>query len=321
MKNSTKILLGVFISITVIVLGAFGYVYAKLDSIYVKEDNTKVKPTSSEQEGKMVEGITNVLLVGIDGTNIDKGNRSDSVMLGTIDAKNKELKITSIARDTYVEIPGYGHEKMTHAYAYGGIDLLREVFKINFNIDIDKYIAVNFVSFIDIIDEIGGVIVDVEDKDIKEVNKYIDSCYEYYGDRENKKTKEYIKKSGTQRLNGYQALAFSRIRYTDSAYARDNRHREIAQSVYNEFLKQEPMTYKKVADIVLKNTKTNINPMEMMNLGYTVYNIKDNSIDQLQFPLEGHRNGHIISKEKGWVLEWEKDYNLNALHKFVFGEN
>lgn len=321
MKKSTKIIIGIFISIAIVILGSFGYVYAKLNGIYVKDSDSKVKATSKEEhEGKLVDGITNILLVGIDGTNIDKGNRSDSVMLATIDSKSKQLKITSIARDTYVDIPGHGYEKLTHAYAYGGIDLLKEVFKNNFDIDIDKYIAVNFVSFIDVMDEIGGVEVDVKSKDINEVNKYIDGCYQYYGDRKNKEPKEYITEPGVQRLNGYQALAFSRIRYTDSAYARDNRHREVAQSVYNEFLKQDPMMYKKAADILLENTKTNISPMEMLDLGYTVYNIKDSKIEQMEFPLDGHRNGHIISKQKGWVLEWDKDYNLNALHEFVFGQ-
>lgn len=320
MKKSTKIIIGIFIAIAIIVLGAFGYVYAKLDSIYVKDNNTKTSTSKEEHEGKMVDGITNILLVGIDGTRIDKGNRSDSVMLATIDSKDKQLKITSIARDTYVYIPGHGEEKLTHAYAYGGIDLLKQVFKDNFDIDIDKYIVVNFISFIDVMDEIGGVEVDVKSKDINEVNKYIDACYQYYGDRENKEPKKYITKSGVQRLNGYQALAFSRIRYTDSAYARDNRHREVAQSVYDEFLKQDPMMYKKAADILLEHTKTNISPMEMIDLGFTVYNIKDSNIEQLEFPLEGHRNGHIISKQKGWVLEWDKEYNLNALHEFVFGQ-
>ncbi len=321
MKKSTKISIGIFIAIAIVILGSFGYVYAKLNGIYVKDSDSKVKASRKEEhEGQLVDGITNILLVGIDGTNIDKGNRSDSVMLATIDSKSKQLKITSIARDTYVDIPGHGYEKLTHAYAYGGIDLLKEVFKNNFDIDIDKYIAVNFVSFIDVMNEIGGVEVDVKSKDINEVNKYIEVCYQYYGDRKNKEPKEYITEPGVQRLNGYQALAFSRIRYTDSAYARDNRHRQVAQSVYNEFLKQNPMMYKKAADILLENTKTNISPMEMLDLGYTVYNIKDSKIEQMEFPLEGHRNGHIISKQKGWVLEWDKDYNLKALHEFVFGQ-
>lgn len=312
-KRVAFILIGVIVTIC---LSGFGYVYFKLNKMYVKDEAVK----STEEQGTMVEGITNILLVGTDGEYIEKWNRSDSMMVVTIDSKNKDIRISSIARDTYVDIPGYSTEKLTHAYAYEGIDLLREVFKVNFNLDIDKYIAVNFVSFMDIMDELGGVEVNVEEKDIKEINKYIDACYGYYKNKD-EKDKEYITKSGVQRLNGYQALAFSRIRYTDSAFARDNRHREVAESVYKEFAQKGVETYKKCAEIILNNTKTNISPIEMMNLAYTVLKINDKDIDQFQFPLEEYRNGHIINKQKGWVLEWDKEPNLEAWHKFIFGEN
>ena len=312
-KRVALILIGLIVTIC---LSGFGYVYFKLNKMYVKDEAVK----STEEQGTMVEGITNILLVGTDGEYIEKGNRSDSMMVVTIDSKNKDIRISSIARDTYVDIPGYSTEKLTHAYAYEGIDLLKEVFKVNFNLDIDKYIAVNFVSFMDIMDELGGVEVNVEEKDIKEINKYIDACYGYYKNKD-EKDKEYITKSGVQRLNGYQALAFSRIRYTDSAFARDNRHREVAESVYKEFAQKGVETYKKCAEIILNNTKTNISPIEMMNLAYTVLKINDKDIDQFQFPLAEYRNGHIISKQKGWVLEWDKEPNLEAWHKFIFGEN
>lgn len=312
-KRVAFILIGLIVTIC---LSGFGYVYFKLNKMYVKDEAVK----NTEEQGTMVEGITNILLVGTDGEYIEKWNRSDSMMVVTIDSKNKDIRISSIARDTYVDIPGYSTEKLTHAYAYEGIDLLKEVFKVNFNLNIDKYIAVNFVSFMDIMDELGGVEVNVEEKDIKEINKYIDACYGYYKNKD-EKDKEYITKSGVQRLNGYQALAFSRIRYTDSAFARDNRHREVAESVYKEFAQKGVETYKKCAEIILNNTKTNISPIEMMNLAYTVLKINDKDIDQFQFPLEEYRNGHIISKQKGWVLEWDKEPNLEAWHKFIFGEN
>ena len=316
MKNFKKIVLILIGIILLIGLSGFGYVYSKLNKMYVKDE--VVKDIENTEEATIVDGITNILLVGTDGEYVEKGNRSDSVMLVTIDSKNKDIKISSIARDTYVDIPGYSTEKLTHAYAYEGIDLLKEVFKENFDLDIDKYIAVNFVSFMDIMDELGGVEVNVEEKDIKEINKYIDACYGYYKNKDEKE-KEYIKEAGVQRLNGYQALAFSRIRYTDSAFHREARHREVAQSAYKEFAQRGVDTYKRCADIVLNNTKTNISPMEMMNLAYTVLKINDKDIEQFQFPLAEHRKGHIISKQKGWVLEWDKEPNLEAWHKFIFG--
>lgn len=313
-KRVAFILIGLIVTIC---LSGFGYVYFKLNKMYVKDEAVK----STEEQGTMVEGITNILLVGTDGKYIEKWNRSDSMMVVTIDSKNKDIRISSIARDTYVDIPGYSTEKLTHAYAYEGIDLLKEVFKVNFDLDIDKYIAVNFSSFMEIIDEIGGVVVDVPESGLKSINSMIDACYNYYSDKDSVGEKEYLTHAGTQRLNGYQALAFSRIRYTDSAFHREARHREVAESVYKEFAQKGVETYKKCAEIILNNTKTNISPIEMMNLAYTVLKINDKDIDQFQFPLEEYRNGHIINKQKGWVLEWDKEPNLEAWHKFIFGEN
>ena len=317
MKNFKKIVLILIGIILLIGLSGFGYVYSKLNKMYVKDE--VVKDIENTEEATIVDGITNILLVGTDGEYVEKGNRSDSVMLVTIDSKNKDIKLSSIARDTYVDIPGYSKEKLTHAYAYEGIDLLKEVFKENFDLDIDKYIAVNFGSFMEIIDEIGGVVVDVPESGLKSINSMIDSCYNYYSDKDSVGEKEYLTEAGTQRLNGYQALAFSRIRYTDSAFHREARHREVAESAYKEFAQRGVDTYKRCADIVLNNTKTNISPMEMMNLAYTVLKINDKDIEQFQFPLEEHRKGHIISKQKGWVLEWDKEPNLEAWHKFIFG--
>ena len=313
-KRVAFILIGLIVTIC---LSGFGYVYFKLNKMYVKDEAVK----NTEEQGTMVEGITNILLVGTDGEYIEKWNRSDSMMVVTIDSKNKDIRISSIARDTYVDIPGYSTEKLTHAYAYEGIDLLKEVFKVNFDLDIDKYIAVNFSSFMEFIDEIGGVVVDVPESGLESINSMIDACYNYYSDKDSVGEKEYLTHAGTQRLNGYQALAFSRIRYTDSAFHREARHREVAESVYKEFAQKGVETYKKCAEIILNNTKTNISPIEMMNLAYTVLKINDKDIDQFQFPLEEYRNGHIISKQKGWVLEWDKEPNLEAWHKFIFGEN
>ena len=308
----------ILISLIIVLTGiGFGYIYSKLNHIYVKDE--VVKGETKTEEGKKVDGITNILLVGTDGEHVDKYNRSDGTMVVTIDSINNEIKLSSIARDTLVNIPGYGNEKLTHAYAYEGIDLLKEVFKENFDLEIDKYIAVNFSLFMEIIDEIGGVVVDVPENGLKAINSMIDGCYEYYSEEDkNKIEKVYLTNAGEQRLNGYQALAFSRIRKTDSAFHREARHREVAESVYQEFLTKDAKYYKKCADILLENTKTNISPMEMLNLGFTVLKIADKNIEQFQFPLEEHREGKIVDKRTGWVLTWDKEPNLKGWHEFIF---
>ena len=105
------------------------------------------------------------------------------MMILTVDSKNKSLKLTSLNRDTFVNIPGHGEEKLTHAYAYGGINLLVETIENNFEVDIQNYAVVDFYSFMDIVDALGGVEVDVHKNEINEINKFIkNETYKWSGE-------------------------------------------------------------------------------------------------------------------------------------------
>lgn len=296
MKKSTKIFLVLLSLVLIIPLVGFGYLYFKLNSMYDKTEANEVK--SKIEKVKEVNGITNILLVGVDGNNLDKGNRSDAMMILTLDTNNKNIRLTSLARDTYVNIPGYSEEKLTHAYAYEGPSLLLETIKDNFGIAIDKYVAVSFDSFVKIIDMLGGVDIDIISREISHIPG--------------------INNTGIQTLNGEQALAYSRIRYADSAYQRDNRQRTVIQSVYNKILSDSSVNYLDLVNNVLKYTKTNMNPLDIVGLVNKAIKIKAQDFDQMEFPLEGHRDGKTISKEKGWVIQWEKDYNKEQLNKFIY---
>ncbi|MGL6106442.1 LCP family protein [Romboutsia sp.] len=235
----------------------------------------------------------------------------------TIDSKNKDIRLTSIGRDTYVDIPGYSTEKLNHSYAYEGPPLLLETINKNFGIPIDKYITVSFKSFMDIVDEIGGIEVNIDSKNIDIINSTINETYSIYNEDKTAASIKLIKNGGIQTINGYQALAFSRIRYTDNGYARDGRQREVILSAYKMLLKQDLPTIKEAVNIILHNCKTNIAPLEMVQIGIKAYNMKDSGIDQLEFPIASHRED-IIKGEKGWVTEWDKEYNQKELKKFIY---
>lgn len=174
MSNLKKFVIALIVLIILIPAGAFGYLYFKLDSIYDKNADTDLlNKTNYKQE----KGITNILLVGTDGRTLDEASRSDSMMILTVDANNKKLKLTSLARDTYVDIPGHNKAKLNAAYAYGGINLLIETIESNFKLDIQDYAIVNFFSFMDIVDTLGGVTVDVRKSELHELNRYINDCY------------------------------------------------------------------------------------------------------------------------------------------------
>lgn len=295
MSTLKKIVIGLVVFIIATPLVAFGYFYFKLNSIYDSSAAKDVKNKIEKADDK--DGITNILLAGVDGNNLDKGNRSDSMMVLTIDEKNNDIRITSLARDTYVQIPGYGEEKLTHAYAYGGPALLLQTIDKNFGLKIDKYAVVSFSSFEKIIDAMGGVEIDILPKEVS----YIQG----------------VDSAGKQTLNGAEALAYSRIRYADDAYQRDNRQRTVMQAAYNK-LASNPGDLMEIGNTILGYTKTNMPPMEIFKLANKVIKMNFTEFPQLEFPLDGHREGKTLSQEKGWVILWDKEYNNQQLKKFIF---
>ena len=296
MSTLKKVVIGLIVFIVAVPMVAFGYFYFKLNSMYDKGSAKDIKSKIQKVEEK--GGVTNILLAGIDGNNLEKGNRSDSMMILTIDEKNNDIRITSLARDTYVDIPGYGEQKLTHAYAYGGPALLLQTIDKNFGIKIDKYAAVSFDSFEKIIDAIGGVEIDILPKEVSHIPG--------------------IDGPGKQKLNGAEALAYSRIRYADDAYHRDNRQRTVLQAAYNKLAKTSSGDLIELGNTIISYTKTNMPPMEIFKLATKVFKMNSTNFAQLEFPLDGHRDGKTISQEKGWVIFWDKEYNNEQLHKFIY---
>lgn len=314
MKALKNIVIGLLVLTIILPTTVFGYLYFKLNSMYVSSSTTKEITTSTDF--KQVKGISNILLVGIDARNLNERSRSDSMMILTIDSVHNTLKLTSLARDTYADIPGRGQEKLTHAYAYGGIDLLLDTVEKNFELDINHYAIVNFYTFIDIINTIDGVGVDIQSSEINELNKYITECYAF-DKSANKGSIEYIQTPGVHTLKGYQALAYSRIRYNDSAFGRDARQRKIIQAAADKAFSLPVTKYPPLIDSVLPYVKTDISPAKMMSLGFTAYKIGNFDIVQLEFPILKYSNGSIKGG-KGWVLDWDREKCLDILHKFIY---
>ena len=298
MKKFTKFIVGIITIIILIPLIGFGYLYFKLNSMYDNEEAKVIETVVKSSSLNKDDSITNILLVGVDGNNMEKGNRSDAMVIVTIDEKNNDIRLTSLARDTYVDIEGYSTEKLTHAYAYEGASLLIDTINKNFDIAIDKYVAVSFESFEKIIDILGGVEINVSEKEVSQIPG--------------------VKSAGVQTLNGNQALGYSRIRYIDSAYARDNRQRTVIEALYNKLVEDFNSNIMTVLNEVLRYTKTNMSPLEIVSIANKAIKIKDTDLDQVEFPFEEARTGEIINNEKGWVIQWNKEYNKDKLNKFIY---
>lgn len=306
----------IFLAFFIVILSGtvYGFLYYKLSKIY---DSNMESPELESLDYNYKEGITNILLIGTDARPDEEKSRSDSVMILTIDSKHGSVKLTSLARDSYVDIPGHEKQKLAHANAYGGSDLLIETIEQNFELDINYYATVNFESFMYIIETLGGVEVDVQNSYIKEMNKFIPEAYGWY--KGNKKDSiQYISKSGVQKLNGYQALTFTRIRHNDSAFERDKRQREVMESIINS-VKDLPITkYPQLLNSVVPFIKTNMKPNEILGLGAEVLRIGNYNVKQFEFPIDDdkHSIGGIYGNS-GWVLRFEKS-SLNILHDFIF---
>lgn len=271
----------------------------------------------SERDIKEYKMIENILLIGLDGTNDKLPKRSDTMIILTIDKLNKSLKLTSLARDTLVKIPGRGEEKLTHAYAYGQEELLMQTINENFDLDIKDYAVVNFKSFIDIVDIIGGVDINVNEKEIHHLNEVIKECYEVNHD--NTKNIEYITSSGNHNLNGYQALAYARIRKLDTIYKRDERQRLILTNIAHKLSDVSISKYPQIAKSILRHIKVNIAFNKIIDLAFIAHELASYDISQLEFPISEYREEGRIGEKGTYVVKWDKNKNIELLHQFIYG--
>lgn len=321
MTKYKKILMLLIGALMVIPIAVFGYFYFKMNSMYEVDDiddavEEILNADDMKNEVMLDDSITNVLLIGTDGRTSSERGRSDAMMIATIDEKHKSLKLTSLARDTYVKIPGKGYEKLNHAYSYGGASLLIKTIENNFGVGISHYVNVDFSSFIDIIDALGGITLSIKKSEVSEINKYIPECFNASSKKKNESMK-LITKTGTQVLNGYQTLSYSRIRKNDSAFERDGRQRKVLQSLLNEVSSMSFSEATKLSNAIFPYVKTNIKPMEMIEYLGKVLKIGDFNIKQLEFPISEYSKGATIGN-KGWVLKFDTDKCLPILHNFIF---
>ena len=219
----------------------------KIDEITKKiEDNLKDKATEIISD----DNVVNVLLIGTDSRGNDDRGRSDSMILVSVNKKSKKVVMTSFLRDTWVQIPDIGPQRLNAAYAYGGPPLLVKTMQANFGIRIDKYVTINFNSFKDTIDTIGGVDIRVTDEEVPYINS-------------GSPNSEKLKQGGKYTLNGEQALTYSRIRYIGTDFGRTQRQRTVMDEI---FRKTKDMSLSELSDFlekILPNVSTNFDKGEI----------------------------------------------------------
>lgn len=316
-----------------LVIGIFIYVYILLESINIKklpntneelgisnaecginDEKINTVPLPEHKDAKEKADITNIVLFGLDRRNPDAASRSDSIIVVSLDRKNEKVKVSSLMRDMYVQIPGKGDNRINAAYAYGGPQLAIKTINSNFGLDIKNYVTVDFFGCEKLIDKLGGVDIDIKSYEVRELNDKISEVDKIEG---NKNT-DYVSKPGFQTLDGRQAVAYSRIRYVGNAdYERTERQRMVLNEAFKKIKAQGLLKFPNTVETILPYVETSLSKTEIMDLALDA--IKFNTDDIVQFRLPA--NGYFISRNiRGMdVLVPNIEENKNLLHGFIYG--
>lgn len=308
MKKSKKIvIMGLVIATLLIFTGTYAY------SSYLGEIQT-VKMTENEAELKIqpqvsskADDIINIALIGIDNPADDyDGSRADSIMIASLDTTHQKIKITSIMRDTFVNIPGEKYDKINHSYAYGGPELTVQTINQNFDMNIKDYITVNFSAMEKIVDAVDGVDIDVK-------------SYEVYGI--NDETDDKISDPGMQTLNGEQAVAYSAIRYEgDGDYERTERQRTVLKNILEKVMSDKSLPQVLALIQTLgPYIQTSFDQGQMVNLATSAFTSKLENSENARLPLDGEAIGGLW--DGVYYLKTDTlSENVIYLHEFIYEE-
>lgn len=316
MNIFVKILLTLLILIVVFVTVVFSTSYIYLKNKLGKIDYVDLKSTEITINHGVDESLAtyrNIALLGIDARSdtFGTGNRSDCIMILSLNEKTKDVKIASVYRDTYLNIDGHGLDKVTHAYSYGGPKLALNTLNKNLDLNITEFVAINFDTVCVVVDSIGGVEIPIDSQEVKYINGYINSLNKQFGT-----SSANITTPGTYKLDGVQALAYSRIRYTDGGdYKRTERMRDVFMAVFKKAKTMNISELNNLANTILPHVSTNISENEIM--GMIPKAISFNIKDSFGWPYE--TEGKMITKVwYGVPINLQK--NVSKLHESLFNE-
>ena len=299
------------------ILLLFAFAVGALYFIPVRTLGSQSAPGASVS---LPSGYTHVLLIGIDVDGSDT-SRSDTMMI--LSVGERRVLLTSLQRDTGVNIPGRSAlTRLNAAYAYGGAELLLETVNRNFGLDLSLYMLVDYESFPELIDLVGGVDIEgITDSEIEPLNHNVrDILWRRY--KSGKMTQEeiylqYLKDElthgGNLHLDGLQALGYARIRKTDSDYMRTSRQRKILTAALSALRGSGPVTMLRFAFRAMGYIETNMNTLQLLSLGEKA--LLANKTEQMRLPVSGT---YTDSGSMFYNVDYRK--NHDAFIQFVYGE-
>ena len=267
----------------------------------------------SEQAQENLSGYRNIALFAVDSRddNLEKGNRSDGIIIASINNNTKEIKLISVYRDTYVQIEGHGLDKITHAYSYGSAPLAVKTLNTNLDLNITEFATVNFDAVAEAVDALGGVTINIESQsELNYLNSYIDETARVTG-----KSNAKVTSTGKQNLNGVQAVAYARIRYTSGGdYKRTERMRTVLEAMLTKLKTKNISEINNFVDTILPEVYTNITAGDIFGLVPSLMDYK--VVESIGWPYE--TKGITLDRWYGVPITLES--NVKQLHQEAFGE-
>nr|WP_300005696.1 LCP family protein [Tissierella sp.] len=304
-------------SLFIFVVIGIGITYAyntlnKVESVEIPRDDEELGIKEDVFEHK---DVLNIALFGLDEPEAVNGGRSDTIIVASLDKVHKKIKLTSIMRDTYVEIPGYKKDKINHAHSYGGPELAIKTINQNFDMNIREFATVDFFGLEKIIDTLGGLEINVKENEVEYANYGI-----RFMNREDGKSGGYLEEGGLQTLNGRQAVSYSRIRKTgDGDFERTERQRFVLEQVIHKGLTAGINKYPALLNTTLPFVTTSLSKKEILSLGTFVLTSGIDQVDKYRLPLDSHLLEETINGVAYIVPDTIED-NAAALSKFIYDD-
>lgn len=309
--------------ITIIILAALlvaAYIY--FDPLGLKDIAQETFSTSNENLNVSADvsfnsDVLNIALIGVDKRPDESVSRSDTIVILSYDMQTGRTMLTSVMRDFLVYLPERGtYDKINAAYAYGGEELLLKTLNTNFDLNIKYYITVDFSTMEQLVDAVGGITVNVKDIEVPYINKVIKEQYRLLGGELN-----YLKKGGTQLLDGRQALAYSRIRKVgNSDWERTSRQRIVIGKIIDKI--KDEMNLKMLLALtktVAPMTKTNIDTTLMYKVGFSYLRHKDTFVlEDFRVPFDNYALDRYYNGVYYLKPNTLKD-NIVMMHELIYG--
>ncbi len=268
-------------------------------------------------ENETMKGYMNIALFGVDARTDDqiyKGSRSDSMMIASINLDTGDIKLVSVYRDTYLNIGTDSYIKCNHAYFYGGAEQAVKMLNMNLDMDITNFVTVSYSGLRDVIDGLGGIYIEVDEVELQHINNYQMDIAEVLNC-----DYEPVTEPGYQLLDGIQASAYCRIRYTaGDDFKRATRQREVIKAIEEQAKKADLATLTKVFNSAIDDIYTSLDKDDIMELIKNIANYR--IVDEGGFPEESMRTTANIGAKGSSVIPMDLEANVVWLHQFLFDD-